>query len=477
MLENLGKTVIITGSQIPIFETRSDGKDNFTTALIIAGNFIIPEVCVLFGNKLMRGNRTSKVSADDLDAFYSPNVAPLARIGINIDIDYRLIFRPCTVTRFCVHSELDENVGLLRLFPSITSATCRAFLQPPMKGVVIQSFGSGNIPSNRPDIIKAFKEAADRGVLIINCTQCPKGSVAGIYETGKILSDLGVISGFDMTPEAALTKLSYVLGKTEWDLEQKKQVCLIFFFLGFTFILNKQIFQMMQSSLRGELTTKQFNIEEFDLVDAVARSLQISTPQELSQLGKTLFPAMLNTAVVSGDIAKINKLKSYGADLAGVDIDNRTALHRACHEGNLEVVNMLLLNGVPVHTRDRYDKTPLMEAINSDRHDIIKVLRNCGAHLTGSARIIGEELCAAASRGSLRRLQSYYLAGADLNQPDPYGRTALHISALLGHEEIANYLISKVTEIKDTDALGLTALDYAQRSGNSKIMEILANCN
>lgn len=233
---------------------------------------------------------------------------------------------------------------------------------------------------------------------------------------------------------------------------------------------------MMQTNLRGELTsTKQANIEEFDLVDAVARSLHISTPQELSQLGNTLFPAMLNSAVVSGDIAKINNLKSYGADLAGVNVDNRTALHIACHEGNLEVVNLLLLNGVPVHTRDRYDKTPLIEAITTDRHEIIKVLRNCGAHLTGSARIIGEELCAASSRGALKRLQSYYLAGADLNQPDPCGRTALHIAALQGHEEIAKYLLTKISEINDTDVLGLTPMDYAERSGNPHIIDILGN--
>uniref|UniRef100_T1GU67 asparaginase n=1 Tax=Megaselia scalaris TaxID=36166 RepID=T1GU67_MEGSC len=300
----------------------------------------------------MRGNRTSKISANSLDAFDASNVPPLARIGINIDVDYRLIFRPCTISRFSISSELDDNVGLLRLFPSITSATCRAFLQPPMKGVVIQSFGSGNIPSNRQDILQQFKEAAERGVIIINCTQCPNGSVVGIYETGKILQDLGVISGFDMTPEAALTKLSYVLGKSEWTLEQKKQ--------------------MMQTNLRGELTSaKQADIEEFDLVDAVARSLHISTPQELSQLGNTLFPAMLNAAVAAGDIAKINNLKSYGADLAGVNVDNRTALHIACREGNVEVVNMLLLNGVPVHTRDKYDKTPLIEAISTDRHETL----------------------------------------------------------------------------------------------------------
>lgn len=233
---------------------------------------------------------------------------------------------------------------------------------------------------------------------------------------------------------------------------------------------------MMQTNLRGELTSaKQADIEEFDLVDAVARSLHISTPQELSQLGNTLFPAMLNAAVAAGDIAKINNLKSYGADLAGVNVDNRTALHIACREGNVEVVNMLLLNGVPVHTRDKYDKTPLIEAISTDRHEIIKLLRNCGAHLTGSARIIGEELCTATSRGSLQRIKSYFLAGADLNQPDPCGRTALHIASLHGNEEITKYLLSKISEIQDTDMLGLTPMDYAERSGNSNIVELLSN--
>ena len=224
MLENLGKTVIITGSQIPIFETRTDGKDNFTSALIIAGNYVIPEVCVFFGTKLMRGNRTIKRSSNSLDAFDCPNVPPLAHIGINVDIDYRLIFRPCKISKFNVHSQLDENVGILRIFPSISTSTFRAFLAPPMKGVVLQSFGSGNVPANRTDLLQELKEASERGVIIVNCTQCPNGSVAEIYQTGKVLFDLGVLPGFDMTPEAALTKLSYVLGKTEWPLDVKKQV-------------------------------------------------------------------------------------------------------------------------------------------------------------------------------------------------------------------------------------------------------------
>jgi lysophospholipase len=125
MLENLGKTVIITGSQIPIFETRTDGKDNFTSALIIAGNYVIPEVCVFFNSKLFRGNRTIKVSSNSFDAFDSPNVSPIAKMGIDLEIDYRLIFRPCTVEKFTVHTKLDPNVGLLRIFPNIPPATVK----------------------------------------------------------------------------------------------------------------------------------------------------------------------------------------------------------------------------------------------------------------------------------------------------------------------------------------------------------------
>lgn len=127
MLENLGKTVIITGSQIPIFETRTDGKDNFLGALIIAGNYVIPEVCVFFNSKLFRGNRVIKINSASLDAFDSPNVSPIAKIGINVEVDYRLIFRPCSVAKFAVHSKLDENVGLLRIFPNITTSTVRNY--------------------------------------------------------------------------------------------------------------------------------------------------------------------------------------------------------------------------------------------------------------------------------------------------------------------------------------------------------------
>ncbi|GFY59683.1 l-asparaginase [Trichonephila inaurata madagascariensis] len=120
MLENLGKTVIITGSQIPLYEARSDGRDNLMNSLIIAGNYCIPEVTILFNNKLFRGNRTSKISTSSLDAFSSPNLPPLVKMGIGIHIEWRNVFRPSSIEKFNVHSSLNHNVGLLRLFPSIT---------------------------------------------------------------------------------------------------------------------------------------------------------------------------------------------------------------------------------------------------------------------------------------------------------------------------------------------------------------------
>uniref|UniRef100_A0A336N284 asparaginase n=1 Tax=Culicoides sonorensis TaxID=179676 RepID=A0A336N284_CULSO len=454
MFENLGKSVIITGSQIPIFETRTDGKDNFTSAVILAANYVIPEVCVLFASKLYRGNRTIKMSTSSLDAFNSPNIPPLATIGIHIDIDYRSIFRPCGVDKFNVHLKLDENVGILRIFPNIPTTTVKAFLQPPMKGVVLETFGAGNIPTNRVDLLDAFCEASKRGVIIVNITQCYVGCVSELYETGRLLIERGVIPGFDMTAEAALAKLAYVLSKDEWNHDTK--------------------LKMMQSNLRGELTCGSAPLmQEFDLVDAVARSLRLTSPKELNQLGATLFPAMVNSAVLDSDIKKIDQLKGYGANLSATNQDLRTALHIAAAEGKTDVVKHLLLNGAAVHIRDRYDRTPLYEAIHNDRHEIIKLLTKCGAHITGSARAVGEKLCGAASRGIVKRLESYKLAGADLSQPDPSGRTALHVAALHGHVDMVKFLLNQDVDKDATDLLGLTPHDYALKGGFKAVVQIL----
>ncbi|XP_003705214.2 L-asparaginase 1 isoform X1 [Megachile rotundata] len=458
MLESLGKIVILTGSQVPIFDTRTDGLDNFLSSLVIAANYNIPEVCVFFGTNLMRGNRTCKVSASSFEAFNSPNFPPLAKANIKVEVDYRAIFRSCTLEKFHANASLNRNVGLLRIFPSITTDLVKAFLQPPIEGVVLQSYGAGNMPMNREDIITELRAATKRGIIIVNITQCSTGCVSSIYEPGKLLEDAGVISGFDMTPEAALTKLAYVLSKKEWDTETKRQ--------------------MMQTNLRGELTAgRPPSLQDLDLVDAVARSLKLSSTAELQELGSILFPAMLNAAVLSHDIDKLEALKEYGADVSQRNADGRTALHIACCEGDLKVVRCLLRMGANVHIKDRFDRTPLTDAIEYDHYEVIKILLQCGAHLHGSAHLIGEKMCVAAAVGNVKRLRSYHLANADLSQKDFSGRTPLHIAALHNKVQAVKFLLEHGAEVDSFDKTNQSPYDLAVNAESTEAASLLSPSN
>lgn len=222
MLENLAKPVIFTGSQIPMGIMRTDGRENLITAIEIAaarrdGRPAVPEVALYFQNRLFRANRTSKLSAEALSAFDSRNYPPLAEVGVNICYNTDDILRPsagaeCEPLRISEH--MDENVVILKLFPGISERTLRAVLAVEgLKGVVLETFGTGNAPTE-PWFIDTLAEAIRRGITIINVTQCQGGAVVmELYETGLRLRNIGVVCGHDMTTEAAVTKLMWLLGK------------------------------------------------------------------------------------------------------------------------------------------------------------------------------------------------------------------------------------------------------------------------
>lgn len=219
MLENLGKPVVFTGSQLPIGLLRTDGKENLLTAIEIAaakekGKPAVPEVCIYFDNKLTRGNRTTKMSAEHFDAFYSPNYPPLAEVGLHLRYFDNLISYPAKDLKLIVHKVFDNNVAILKLFPGINRKLVKAIVNTEgLRGLIMETFGSGNAPTYEW-FLNDLKSFIDNGGIILNVTQCHGGSVEmGMYETSRQMLAAGVVSGKDITSEASVTKLMHLLGR------------------------------------------------------------------------------------------------------------------------------------------------------------------------------------------------------------------------------------------------------------------------
>lgn len=220
MLNNLTKPVIITGSQLPIGEVRTDGEENLMTALQVAaarddkdGGPMVREVAILFQDVLLRGNRSTKFSADNFDAFKSSNYPVLANIGLCITYNKDALLRPSRGKEFKVEYLMDTNVTYLDLFPGIQESVVRAVLNiPGLKGVVIKTYGVGNSPSN-PWLFDCIHDAVAKGLLIVNISQCSNGMVTPMkYSAGVGLAKSGTVSGHDLTSEAAITKMMYLFG-------------------------------------------------------------------------------------------------------------------------------------------------------------------------------------------------------------------------------------------------------------------------
>ena len=358
MLVNLRKTVVLTGSQIPLSEVRNDAESNLLGALTMAGLYEIPEVCLYFDNQLLRGNRAQKYDATGLGAFRSANLPALATVGIHIDVAWHLVLA-APARPLMLRTIAEQNVVALRLFPGIRTEILSNFLQPPVKGVVLETYGAGNVPATRPDFLAVLKSATERGIIIVNCTQCFQGSVTSDYAAGSVLNQVGVISGHDMTPEAALTKLAYLLSQTELNTEQIKSY--------------------MLKNIRGELSSRtqktRFSFHEQAFVDTVAKVLGQGEILGIRQdVASVMYPVLLCAAASRGDIEAVERMLTSHVSIDTGDYDGRTPLHLASAEGQIEMVQFLLLQGADATVVDRWGARPVEDAIRHGHHDIVKLL-------------------------------------------------------------------------------------------------------
>ncbi len=238
MLENLAKPVILTGSQLPIGEIRTDAKENLITALEIAamkknGKAVVPEVCIYFDYQLYRGNRAIKYNAENFDAFRTPNYPRLAEAGVHLTF-YNNYIQKVPLAPLKVYADFNANIGVVKIYPGITPQALKAVTTSAVDAIILETFGSGNT-TTATWFIEALQEAIAGGKIIVDISQCQVGSVElGKYETSRKLQQMGVVSGYDMTFEAAITKLMFLMGQ---DLP------------------SAAITQLMSQSLRGELST------------------------------------------------------------------------------------------------------------------------------------------------------------------------------------------------------------------------------
>ncbi|XP_047594620.1 60 kDa lysophospholipase isoform X2 [Lutra lutra] len=433
VLENLQKTVILTGAQVPIHALWNDSRENLLGALLMAGQYVIPEVCLFFQNQLFRGNRVTKVDSRRFAAFCSPHLPPLAVMGTDVTINWELVRKARGKAQLVVHSSMERDVGLLRLYPGIPAALVRAFLQPPLKGVVMETFGSGNGPT-KPDLLRELRAAAERGLIILNCSHCLQGAVTSDYAAGMAMAGAGIVSGFDMTSEAALAKLSYVLGHPGLTPDDRKELLARDLRGEMTLPTGAERRPSLSSSALGRGLTQLLTLSQGQTSQR-PQGAALST-QEADAIREALVPSLACAAAHAGDLEVLQ-----GSDLSLESFNGQTPLHAAARGGQPGAVTMLLRRGVDVDPRDEDGLSPLLLAVKGRHRGVIELLRAAGACLSlQELEDAGTELCRLAARADLEGLQSWWQAGADLSSPGYDGRSALLVAEAAGNLEVVTFL-------------------------------------
>ncbi|KAG8861938.1 hypothetical protein FRB96_002381 [Tulasnella sp. 330] len=459
LLEDLGKTVIVTGAQIPLSQLRNDAVDNLLGALTIAGQFIIPEVSLYFNHTLFRGNRVIKASSYDLDAFSSPNFPPLVDVGIDINVNWNDVLRPKSQKRFRAHQMMCADVVPIRIFPGITAATVRAFLAPHIRGAVLETFGAGNAPGS-PEFLDAIKEACDRGVVIVTISQCSKGSVSDSYEAGRTLLNAGVVAGGDMTAPCALTKLAYLLSKKELSVNQVRT--------------------LIRTPLRGELTGPNVAVTSAGLpiVDSVsdllAQVLRISssasrfTPPVLS-------PSTSPSIALSGIPDTPPPITITGPQTLDPGPDFVDGIRHSVHEvaapwsltaSDAASTQSALFPFLMHLAAARDDVDGLAFCIDSD-NQLFRTLGNPGrsTDMSGNNR----------TRSGTATSATTTVPGGIVNCVDASTKMSpLHVAAMNGAERAVNILLRNGALVHQRDILDHTPLYYAARQGHRSIVQKLA---